>query len=67
MYTSKNGGYKQTKLIVQQPDEYEALLDEYEQTIIELQSCMEQSSSPEYQEMMNSAQEYKERLEELAY
>ena len=47
--------------------EYEALLDEYEQTIIELQSCMEQSSSPEYQEMMNSAQEYRERLEELAY
>lgn len=27
MYTSKNGGYKQTKLIVQQPDEYEALLE----------------------------------------
>ena len=46
--------------------EYEALLDEYEQTIIELQNCMEQSSSPEYQEMMDSAQEYKERLEELA-
>ena len=27
MYTSKNGGYKQTKLIVQQLDEYEALLE----------------------------------------
>ena len=46
--------------------EYEALLDEYEQTIIELQSCMEQSSSPEYQEMMDSAQDYKERLEKMA-
>lgn len=46
--------------------EYEALLDEYEQTIIELQSCMEQSSSTEYLEMMNSTKAYKERLEALA-
>lgn len=27
MYTSNKGGYKQTKLIVQQKDEYEALLE----------------------------------------
>ncbi len=47
--------------------EYEALLDEYEQTIIELQTCIEQSASPEYREMMDSTKAYKERLEELAY
>lgn len=46
--------------------EYEALLDEYEQTIIELQSCIEQSSSSEYREMMDSTKAYKERLEKLA-
>lgn len=47
--------------------EYEALLDEYEQTIIELQSCIEQSSSTEYLELMDSTKAYKERLKALAY
>lgn len=48
-------------------DEYEALLDEYDATIVELEEKLSQAESPEYRQRLNNVSNYRDQLASLSY
>lgn len=47
--------------------EYEALLDEYDATIVELEAKLSESESPEYRRRLNNVVNYRDQLASLSY
>ena len=47
--------------------EYEALLDEYDATIVELEAKLAETDSPEYRQRLNRVTDYRDQLASLSY
>ena len=47
--------------------EYEALLDEYDATIVELETKLSEAESPEYRQRLNNVVNYRDQLVSLSY
>ena len=47
--------------------EYEALLDEYDATIVELEAKLSEAESPEYRRRLNNVVNYRDQLVSLSY
>ena len=48
-------------------DEYEALLDEYDATIVELEEKLAETGSAEYRQRLNNVSNYRDQLASLSY